>query len=290
MANQREFGVFLRPPESVVDANAFGVSIEAAARNSFYCGDMLAPPRGKRGADTAALIKAALESHQVALRTMFVGVEGETYASLGDALRSNGIVNRDTREDRIREIFEVAELTLGVGGTRVGLHPGLIHFGNVHEMSEVIRNLVDDLRSMGVGFVIETGPVEAIVMQALLQMIDRPNDLFFNLDPGNIILYQLSDTPTRYLEGILGPLSPKQILLHAKDADGSNFDVSHPWFGGKDVPIGQGQVDFDELLELLDAEGNCCDIIIEREPSPEDKPRQMEDVCAGREQLQVYMS
>jgi sugar phosphate isomerase/epimerase len=98
-----------------------------------------------------------------------------------------------------------------------------------------------------------------------------------NLDPANLILY-----------GKANPLDAVEIFgeyvksMHGKDGLWPNRDE----YLGREVPIGEGMVNFPVLLRRLKNKGFNGPIIIEREISGE---RQIEDIKKAINYLTPYL-
>jgi sugar phosphate isomerase/epimerase len=98
-------------------------------------------------------------------------------------------------------------------------------------------------------------------------------NIFVNLDLANLILYGKGN-PVDALD-VIGPLVRG---MHAKDGE---FPTD-PKNLGKEVPIGQGKVDFCEVLRKLKALNYQGPMTIEREIKG---PRQTSDILASKSYL-----
>ncbi len=126
---------------------------------------------------------------------------------------------------------------------------------------------------LGACLAMETGPEPARVMQRLIETV-RSSGLRANYDPANLILWPailkqrgLDDTPYDKDQAIalfepnegVKRLAPYIVHTHAKDA------LVHPDGTRQEVPLGEGFVDWQRYLGLLQEAGYDGYLAIERE-------------------------
>lgn len=107
----------------------------------------------------------------------------------------------------------------------------------------------------GVALALETGQESAERLHAGLRALAEPS-LGVNFDPANFVLHA-SDDPCAALE----LLAPRVRQLHVKDA--LPPERAGEW--GREVPFGDGVVDWPGIFERLRARGLVVDLMIERE-------------------------
>jgi sugar phosphate isomerase/epimerase len=136
---------------------------------------------------------------------------------------------------------------------------------------QTAREACDYLAANGQALHLETGQEPADVLLRFLQDVERDN-LFVNFDPANMILY-----------GVGEPLPALRTLgkfvrsIHCKDATWSDRP-GETW--GREVPLGQGDVDMAAYLRTLDEIGYDGPLTIERE-IPQEPARQKAEIAAA---------
>ena len=115
----------------------------------------------------------------------------------------------------------------------------------------------------------ETGQETADLLRKTLDDLKSPN-IKVNFDPANMLLYDMGD-PIRAVE-ILGP---DIRSVHMKDA--LRPAAKGQW--GREVPLGQGEVNIRRFIEALKSVGYTGPLIIEREVG--DQAERMRDVAHG---------
>jgi len=173
---------------------------------------------------------------------------------------------RAARIDALRQASDFAKL---LGIPQVQTHCGFIpedpadalYAGTV----EAIRAVASHCQANGQYFLMETGQETPTTMARMLRDVALDN-LAVGLDTANLILYGKAN-PVDAVD-ILGPHIRS---VHAKDGRWP----TNPSELGQEVLIGQGLVDFKQVLTKLHKIGYSGAITIERETSG---PQQIEDV------------
>src|SRR5690606_21905574 len=101
----------------------------------------------------------------------------------------------------------------------------------------------------------ETGQETAAALDRFLAALDRPN-VKVNFDPANMILYDKGD-PIAALRTLL----PHIAQVHVKDA----ARTTTPGTWGREVPVGDGEVDWPAFVSTLEDGGFDGHYVIERE-------------------------
>jgi sugar phosphate isomerase/epimerase len=180
-----------------------------------------------------------------------------------------------TRRERAKELHEIADFARLLGVDVVGVHIGFVPHdrtsADYQDVLEVARAACDHLATNRQALHLETGQEPADVLLGFLQDVERDN-LYINFDPANMILYGCGEpipalrTLGRYVRSI-----------HCKDATWSK-EPGKTW--GAEVPIGQGDVNFDVYLRTLAEIGYNGPLTIERE-IPQDPARQKAEIASA---------
>ena len=131
------------------------------------------------------------------------------------------------------------------------------------EVVAAVRDVALHLDGLGLGFWFETGQETPVTMKRTIERVGAPN-LGINLDPANLILY-----------GKANPVDALDLFgthvrnVHAKDG----FYPTDPMKLGREVPLGEGLVDFPRLCRKLSRIGFRGEFIIEREIEGEEQER-----------------
>jgi L-ribulose-5-phosphate 3-epimerase len=139
-----------------------------------------------------------------------------------------------------------------------------------------MKKVIEKCKENNQIFCFETGQELPSTLKRTIIDIGLDN-VGINLDPANLILY-----------GKANPLDAVEIFgeyvksMHGKDGLWPNRDE----YLGREVPIGEGMVNFPVLLRRLKKKGFNGPIIIEREISGE---RQIEDIKKAINYLTPYL-
>lgn len=205
----------------------------------------------------------ALSHAGIGVASGMIAMRGEDYSSL-ESIRETGGVRPDEHwEENARSAAESAQLADQLGIKLVSFHAGFLpHSGQElvrRLMVERVRTIADAFAVYGIRVALETGQEDAETLLRVLREIDRPT-VGVNFDPANMILYGLGD-PHEALE----QLAPLVMQVHLKDALPS--DKADEW--GTEVPLGTGAVDWPRFFEVLNANVEPVNRMIEREAGDE---------------------
>jgi sugar phosphate isomerase/epimerase len=231
--------------------------------------------------ELAARLREALDRH---------GVEGTALIALGGGRMvwdfyqgplTIGIVPRKTRRARIDSLKEGSDFAKQAGIPALLTHCGFIpedpNQDLYKETVEAIREVASHCKANGQIFLYETGQETPITLLRAIQDVGLDNQ-GVNLDTANLILYGKAN-PLDALD-ILGPYVR---ALHAKDG----LYPTDPKQLGKEVPIGEGKVDFPRIIQRLKELDYRGTITIEREISG---PRQIEDILKAKAYLEKLIA
>jgi len=227
--------------------------------------------------DWAAETVKASREFNVEINTLWAGGPGKTVWNFYEGPVTIGIVPQELRQQRIASLKAGGDFARKIGTRSITTHVGFIpEDPNDALYEQVVASLKDVAgycKEIGLEFWFETGQETPITLLRTIEDVGTGN-LGINLDPANLILYGKAnpvdalDVFGRYVRGV-----------HAKDG-------LYPTNGrelGKEVPLGQGKVNFGTLiprLKSLDFEGH---LTIEREISG---PQQIEDIKSAVELLE----
>lgn len=224
---------------------------------------------GKPDPGTARRLRDALSRY---------GVEATAVETLGpgemvwDFLRGPatiGLVPRTYRRGRIDAMKWASDLAKELGIPAIQTHVGFIpedpSLPLYDEAVAAISEAAGHAKANGQWFLCETGQETPVTLLRAITDIGLDN-VGVGLDTANLILYGKGN-PVDALD-VLGKLVRS---VHAKDG----LFPTDPRKLGREVPIGQGKVDFPLVIARLRELGYAGAITIERETSG---PKQLEDV------------
>ena len=240
----------------------------------------------KIGVMAESFRKPFRESIEIAARLGAQGIQkyatgGEIYWTKDqkkealDIMNSNGLVfsalcgdfghgfgNPDTDADIIEKSKRVVDLALELGTKVVTTHIGVVP-AEENEKKGLMRKSCRELAlyadSVGAAFAVETGPEKAVILCDFLDSLGA-GGVRVNFDPANLVMC-VGDRP----ETAVKTLGKYIVHTHAKD--GVMKEV-----GYEELPLGQGDVNFDLYLPALKETGFDGFLTVEREAgdTPED--------------------
>lgn len=254
-----------------VDAG-LGVKLEVVKELGIPTIQMHAPHRATRTPDNAERLLGRFDDLDIHLTAVFGGFEGESYADIPTVVDTVGLVPPETRAARLQEMKEISDFARLLGCDVIALHLGFVPHDTTialyQEVIEVTRALCDHAEGNDQALHLETGQETA---EGLLQFIadTKCDNLFINFDPANMILYGTGQ-PIEALKQLGGLVRS----VHCKDALWSD-QPGVTW--GKEMPLGEGQVDIEAYLKTLIEIGYTGPLTIERE-IPQEPERQKSEI------------
>lgn len=192
-----------------------------------------------------------------------------------------GLVPRAYRKARLDALKQCSDFAKTLGIDKVQTHCGFIpedpKDALYPETVAAIREITEHCAANGQSFLMETGQETPTTMLRMLKDVNNPA-LGVGLDTANLILYGKAN-PVDALK-VLGP---HVRAMHAKDGKWP----TDPDQLGKEVRIGEGEVDFPKVLSMLHDLGYKGAVSIERETSG---PQQVEDVKAEKQYLENILN
>jgi len=222
--------------------------------------------------DTASV----LADRGIALGSGMVRMDGEDYASLEAIARTGGVRPDETWPANFDRCRRAATLAAALGIDLVSFHAGFIPEDDSAERDRLLdrlRQVADAFADAGVAVALETGQETADTLVEALEALERP-EVGVNFDPANMILYGMGD-PVEALR----TLAPRVLQLHAKDA----VPTETPGTWGREVPVGEGAVDWTALFEAAAGVPELR-IAIEREAGD----RRIAEIAQARERLESW--
>lgn len=183
---------------------------------------------------------------------------GEDYTTLQSIARTGGLRPDETWPTNQRHALAVADLAERCSIPLVTFHAGFIPEDDGRARAAMVDRLglvADAFAQRGIDLALETGQESAATLLQALAELARPN-VGVNFDPANMILYGKGD-PVEALHA----LAPRVRQIHVKDALPS--PTSGSW--GREVPVGQGAVDWDAFFAIARAIQPPVNFVIERE-------------------------
>lgn len=224
-------------------------------------------------------IKKIASDYNIEISSVFMGFKGQIY-NLKDGPKTMGLVVPEYRGERLKLAKEfsdfVKEMGVGCIFSHIGFIPDDEEAPVYKSFIPVMRELVEYCKKNGQIFNFETGQELPSTLKRTILDIGMDN-VGINFDPANLILY-----------GKANPIDAVEIFeeyvkgMHAKDALWPNRDEVL----GKEVPIGEGMVNFPLILRRLKKKGFKGPVTIEREISGE---KQIEDIKKAKEYLEPYL-
>jgi sugar phosphate isomerase/epimerase len=262
-----------------IDAG-LGVRLEVAHELGVPTIHLHTPHAASRTPRRAADFNRQLRELGITTTCVFAGFEGESYADIPTVKRTVGLLPRETRAARTAELKEIADFARELDVDVVGIHLGFVPHdaadADYRELLDLTRKVCDHCKANRQALHLETGQEPVDVLIQFLDDVQRDN-LFVNFDPANMILYGAGE-PLPALE----QLGARVRSVHCKDATWSDRP-GETW--GREVPLGEGDVDFEAFLKILQRIGYDGPLTIERE-IPQEPERQKAEIGRAIELLQ----
>lgn len=224
---------------------------------------------GKYTKSLAAELHGLLEKYGVTATTAEVVQPGPLKWNFTEGPATIGVVPRATRTARVDALKQTSDFAKLLGIPYIQTHCGFIPEDPADPLYDetvvTIRDLAAHCAGNGQMFLMETGQETPTTMSRVIRDANHPS-LGVGLDTANLILYGKAN-PVDAVD-ILGPHIK---AMHAKDGRWP----TDPSKLGQEVKIGEGLVDFKQVLLKLKKLGYTGALTIERETSG---PQQLEDV------------
>jgi len=163
----------------------------------------------------------------------------------------HGLVDAERNRVLIPRIQANIDLALDLGTNIITTHIGVVPADRSDPVWSVLAEALNEVGSYaeerGAMLATETGPEEGATLRGLLEALDT-SGVRVNFDPANFIIYGYD------MRAAVDELLPYVVHTHAKDARGR-----------EEVPLGEGDVDFDWYIPRIRSQGFDGFFTIERE-------------------------
>lgn len=229
---------------------------------------------------TARQVRTSSQKYGVEITSFWCGWPGPAVWDFVYGPLTLGLVPLTFRQIRLEALMKGADFAVQIGVpsliTHVGFIPESLNDPEYQPLIAVLRYLATYCLDRGLDFLFETGQETPVTLLRTIEDIGLSN-LGVNLDPANLVIY-----------GKANPVDALEVIgryvrgVHAKDG-------LYPSSGrhlGKEVPIGQGKVDFPALIARLKEMGYGGPLTIEREISGE---QQIQDILKAKKLLEALI-
>lgn len=251
------YGTFYRLSD-IKDAEQGFIKLK---NSGFNCCHLVYKPEQYTEQD-ALIIKEAAKKHGIEISALFAGfrdnfTKWNLYSDFNDA----GINSKQYGAERIEYLKEAAKFCVNVGTENMLIHAGFVAnnpFSNEYVyMLDLVKELAQHLKNIGVNLLLETGGESPITLRRLIEDANTDN-IFVNLDTANLIMYGFGNPVDAVYT-----LHPYIKSMHIKDGT----PPQNPKELGKETEFGEGFVDFKKVFKMLSEYGFKGPYIIEREIS-----------------------
>ncbi len=224
--------------------------------------------------EDAEIIKGAAEKNGIDISAQFCGyLDNDTVWDNYYGFLTAGLNVEAYRKSRLDYLRSAAEFAHEAGISEIVIHSGFIPNNpfapEYATLVTAVELICSHCKKMDMNVLIETGGESAVALLRLISDIDSDN-LFVNLDPANMLMY-----------GYANPVDSLYTIgkyvrnVHGKDG----MPPTDPRALGKEMPVGEGMVDFYAMFRELKKLGYDRYIIIEREITGE---KQVEDILKAK--------
>ncbi len=215
---------------------------------------------------------------QIAEKKALLSRYGLTVSALCGDLGGHGFARKDENPEKIEKSKRIVDLALALDSRVVTTHIGVVPEDDTCDTYKILQEACNELAEYahqnGAFFAIETGPEPAERLRKFLDSLDSKG-VAVNLDPANLVMVT-GDDPVKAVYTL------KDYIVHTHAKDGIMVQKTDPkriydFFADngiedlrlgdyfKEMPLGQGQVDFDAYLNALRDIGYHGFLTIERE-------------------------
>ena len=199
----------------------------------------------------------------IAEKRSIIEANGLVVSALCGDLGGHGFARREENPAKIERSKRIVDLALELGSNVVTTHIGVVpeEKNDTYKiLQEACSQLAEYAHQNGAYFAIETGPEPALRLKEFLDGLSS-RGVAVNLDPANLVMVT-DDDPVQAVYTL------KDYIVHTHAKDGillrkTDPKVIYDFFaeGGigdlrleeyfREVPLGQGKVDFDAYLKAL---------------------------------------
>lgn len=226
--------------------------------------------------EAASRVKEAVEKQKISITAFWCGWQGPKVWDFYDGQLTLGLIPATFRHQRLQMLMAGSDFAKKIGVTDLATHVGYMpenpYDPVYHEVITALKALAARCKENGQNFLFETGQETPVTLKRAIQDIGYDN-IGINLDPANLLMY-----------GKANPIDALDVFgeyvrgIHGKDGcyptDGHEL--------GKEMPLGQGKVNYPMFIKRLKEIGYEGDITIEREISG---PEQKKDILMAKAML-----
>lgn len=230
--------------------------------------------------ENASKIKSCMKKYNILVSALWCGWPGPCEWNLVYGPVTIGLVPAAYRQQRLDTLKKGSDFCADIGVEDIITHVGFIP-NNPFDLDYsgllgAVRHMALHCATHGQHFLFETGQEAPVVLLRTIEDIGE-NNVGINLDPANLLMY-----------GFGNPINALDVFgkyvrnIHAKDG-------VCPHNGrvlGKEMPIGQGMVDFPALIKKLKQIGYDRYITIEREIFGD---QQKEDILTAKKLIEAQL-
>ena len=191
------------------------------------------------------VVLALLDKYGVTPSGFWCGWEGPKVWNFYEGQETLGLVPVKYRAARVKNLKDGADFAKKLGITDVITHMGYIPENPLDPeftaFCDAVREVAEHCKANGQNLLFESGQETPVTMLRCFETVGTGN-LYVNLDTANVILYGKAN-PVDALD-VFGPYVRN---LHAKDG----FYPTNGHDLGREVPLGEGKVDFYALFKKL---------------------------------------
>ena len=231
--------------------------------------------------EDALAIKTAAEKYGIDISAQFCGYnDNDTVWDNYWGYQTAGLGVEAYRKSRCDYVRKAATFAQKCGIQDIVIHAGFIpnnpFSADYPPILTAVKLICDHCQKLGMNVLLETGGETAVALLRLIADTGADN-LFVNLDPANMLMY-----------GYANPIDAMYTIgkyvrnIHGKDG----LPPTDPRELGKEMPIGEGRVDFPKLFAELKNLGYDRYITIEREISGE---QQIQDILKAKKYFEKLL-
>ncbi|MCM8816220.1 MAG: sugar phosphate isomerase/epimerase [Candidatus Omnitrophica bacterium] len=184
----------------------------------------------------------------------------EISAIVGD-FGGHGFTDSETLDWRVSRTKEVIDLAYDLGVKIVTTHIGFVPDDQNSKEWKLLLQSLPEVGSYaadrGIVLATETGPEPAEILKKLLSVLNNPG-IRVNYDPANLVMVA-GDDPVK------GVYVLKDYIVHTHAKDGIKLPDENGKKRWKELPLGEGNVNFPEYLKAMKDIGYHGFFTIERE-------------------------
>ena len=230
--------------------------------------------------ERADAVNAAKAKHGIEVSAVWCGWQGPMAWNFTNGPLTLGLVPAAYRYARIEHLKKARDFAVKIGVTDIITHMGFLpETPNTAEYNEIvvaIRHLANYYKEKDIYLLFETGQETPVTLLRTIEMVGTGN-LGINLDTANLILYGKGN-PVDSLD-VFGKYVRN---THIKDG----FYPTNGTELGIEVPVGQGKVNFPELIKRFKEIGYSGPLTIEREICGDEQTR---DILATKKYLEELL-